>query len=439
FRSTRTAPDPPKPIFSQHDDVPERSAPIFKSPKHVRTPPPPSRKPASPRPQPEAPVPASTIRVTHASRRSQSPREPISPRLPPSPPPSILPPRMPRPRPRRRSLPRAEIRILIVQLLERAGTKGMSKRELLTAIGRTKTSAPTIQRALVELRDTYDGCITYFGKAKRWRLDAPLAMPLEAPRPDDRLAVQMAKAILDSMADVALRERIGSIVADIDDRVRRLVPGSELPIHNAVTATLTLGTRTDPDIFRRLATACRRKTVRIRHASPWGPKPNVARWKEIEPWALHMHDGAVYVRGWAIGAKAPAKFRLADIQALEEVDDTVARPRHPVPADVWGDEREGYGIDSDRPGVAVIRLRGAVARWVSTIIWHPSEQDVWLEEGELLARTIPYRSCRELARRLVSVIDGIDSIEPRALFDEVIGLCAHATKLSRTRKRKSHR
>ena len=327
--------------------------------------------------------------------------------------------------------------MLIAQLLERAGAKGMSKREIVAAIGRTKTSAPTVQRALDELRETYGGCIVCFGKVKRWRLDAPLAMPLEAPDQHDQLALHFAKAIIDSMADVALRERIGRLFEDVDERVRQRVPGSELPTRKAMTATLTLGTRMDPDIFRRLATACRRKTVRIRHASPW--RPTAAKWKAIEPWAMHMQDGAVYLRGWAIGPRAPGIFRLADISALEELDDTATRTRHPVPADVWAEEREAYGMDHDRPGVAVIRLRGAVARWVSTIVWHPSERDVWLEEGELLERTIPYRSCRELARRLVSVIDGIESIEPRALFDEVVGLCEHAKRLSRTRKKKSHR
>ena len=324
--------------------------------------------------------------------------------------------------------------MLIVELLERAGAKGMSKRELVAA---SNTSPSTVQRVLDELRDSYDGRIVCFGKAKRWRLDAPLAMPLEAPGKNHLLALRVAEAIFASMADASLSEHIATFVEGVDEQVRRRVPGSELLMHKAMNATLTLGTRTDPDIFGRLATACRRKTVKIRHASPWRPK--AVKWKEIEPWALHLHDGAVYLRAWAIAAKAPGKFRLADIQALEELDAAAVPTRQPVPADIWAEERDAYGIDRDRPGVAVIRLRGGVARWVSSIIWHPTQRDVWLEPDELLERTIPYRSCRELARRLASVIDGIESIEPKALFDEVIGLFEHAKRLSRTRKKKVHR
>ena len=38
---------------------------------------------------------------------------------------------------------------------------------------------------------------------------------------------------------------------------------------------------------------------------------------------------------------------------------------------------------------------------------------------ELLERHVPYRSCRELARRLVSIGDGLASVTPDELADEV--------------------
>lgn len=150
-----------------------------------------------------------------------------------------------------------------------------------------------------------------------------------------------------------------------------------------------------------------------------------AAWQEIEPWELRVHDGAVYLRAWARGPAEARTFRLAHIEAVEDAEGS----RRPPPSDVWGDESPAFGIDRDRPGTAVIRLRGAVARWVARIVWHPDEKDIWIEPGELLERTVAYRSCREMARRLASVLDGVESIAPVQLRDEVVRLVARAAEL----------
>ena len=64
---------------------------------------------------------------------------------------------------------------------------------------------------------------------------------------------------------------------------------------------------------------------------------------------------------------------------------------------------------------------GTVARWVSRMQWDPAQQDRWVEARELLERTVPYHSCREFARRLLSIIDGLEMIEPAELREEVLG------------------
>jgi predicted DNA-binding transcriptional regulator YafY len=69
-------------------------------------------------------------------------------------------------------------------------------------------------------------------------------------------------------------------------------------------------------------------------------------------------------------------------------------------------------------------------------VWHRRQKDVWIEEGELLERTFPYRSCRELARRLASYLDGVESISPAVLDDEVVALVSsYLSKRRRPRSR----
>ena len=61
-----------------------------------------------------------------------------------------------------------------------------------------------------------------------------------------------------------------------------------------------------------------------------------------------------------------------------------------------------------------------MARWIGNMVWDAGQEDRWIEPGELLERKVPYHSCRELARRLLSIVDGLESIEPAELREEVV-------------------
>lgn len=323
-----------------------------------------------------------------------------------------------------RGIERAEVRIAVARELERAGEDGLAKSEIVTRIGNDRTSLPTVQRALDDLREL-GAPIAPPEKGRGWRLTGPFSMPLEAPDRDDLLAVLIARAILEPVADATLRRRIDRLVEDIDARVRdrtQAVARDELPHRVAFSAALTLGTRVDASTLRLLSTACPgRKVVRIKYESPWKPVADAIRVYEIEPWALRVHDGTVYLRAWSRDAEAPRTFRVAQILEASPTRLT-PRGRTELRGRAWGDEHPAFGIDQDRPGMAVVRLRGTVARWVERIVWHPDQRDVWKEPRELLERTVAYRSCREMARRLVSVIDGVEAIEPTELRAEVVTL-----------------
>lgn len=197
-----------------------------------------------------------------------------------------------------------------------------------------RTSASTIQRVLYELRDVHDAPLRYDGRTRRWYLDAPFRLPLDAPDREDVVAVLIALAILEPIVDAELLERITKIVEDLDARVRSRAPDLELPSRKAMTSTFTLGTRVDPQILRALLVACRRKALRIRYASPWRSKTERKKWRTIEPWSLCVHAGAVYLRAWDCGSKEPRTFRLAHIAELEDLAHQPASRRTP-PTDLW--------------------------------------------------------------------------------------------------------
>lgn len=321
----------------------------------------------------------------------------------------------------------------IIALLRNAGPRGLTKAEIVEHIG--DTTLVTVQRALHTLRDDSHGArIECSTVDRRWRLVAPLSLPLVVPEQDDLVALLVAKAIVEPLGDAELDARLGRLVEALDDRYRARPPGvapeaSPRPPHtDAVRATFTLGTPVAPQVLRALLAACRRHVLRIVYHSPWRTGRAARSRREIEPWAVQVHDGAVYLRAWDRKAKATRTFRVAHIDAVEQLEARRAGPV-PTPAAVWRHDHPAYGVDEDRPGVAVIRFHGPVARWLERVTWHPEQRDVWLTPGERLERHVAYRSCREMARRVASVIDGVEAIEPEALRVEVAGMFARCSAL----------
>lgn len=321
---------------------------------------------------------------------------------------------------------RAELLVLVKQQIERAGPHGISTAELLSLLASTGITRRTLERILSDLRSKHGADLVITGSPKRIRLDSPLPLPLEAPHPKDVIALHHAIALATPLLPRDLGDRLTTLAEGLDERVRNYAAATDLPHHNALTSSFTRSMKTDDSVVDHLLLACRRQTVRIRYVSPW-QDPRAPVWQEIEPWALEIRDAAYYLRAWAPSSNKARTFTVAHVSGVESTD--AATPRRPVPAKPWAQEHKAFGIDTDRPNVAVIRLRGGVARWVFPMIWHPTQHDDWLEEGELLVRTIPYNSCRELTRLLVTVIDGIVSIEPAELRDEVVRFCAHARAL----------
>jgi predicted DNA-binding transcriptional regulator YafY len=167
--------------------------------------------------------------------------------------------------------------------------------------------------------------------------------------------------------------------------------------------------------------------MRMLYASPWSVTPGAVTY-DIEPWAIHIHDTTHYFRVWSITHGEARTFNLEHVHALHDVTD--APPRRPVPKNPWP-KGIAFGIDSDHPCTAVIRLRGPVARWQRTKTWHPAQTDDWREKQQLLERTLPIHSRREFVRFLGTLPDAIVAIGPPELADAFIAHCKPALRIQK--------
>jgi predicted DNA-binding transcriptional regulator YafY len=315
-------------------------------------------------------------------------------------------------------------RVLLRHLREHPA--GATKEELAKV---ADVSYPSIQRAVTWLRDHCDSPVDYDRGAGRWVLRDPhFSLSLSDPDSQDLSAVLFAEALLAPIADDEITARLRRLSEQMDSEIReRGQTSADATRRGSLVATLTTGSRTDPGVLSVLLGAVTKQVVQIRYVSPW--RDSSTRLHDVEPWQLRLHDGNMYLRAYSRTHKQPRSFRVAQIEAAEPI--TGLHPREPVPPPdkIWGDHDPAFGIDEDRPGVAVIRIRAPTARWVYPNVWDPGQQDEWIEDGELLERRVSYRSCRELARRLLSLGDAIESVEPEELREAILG---HAESLVAT-------
>lgn len=289
-------------------------------------------------------------------------------------------------------------------------------------------SEETAKRALEWLRDR-GAPIFYVERTRAWVLkNKSFALPLTEPSVEDLQAALTAAGLLRELGQDAAADRARALFEELAQQISGEKKSSFRA--DALRVTQSTAVVRDPRWMLELLRASRRRVVRLAYRSPWRNETIV---HDVEPWQVWLHNGVLYLRGHSRTRGAVRTFRLANVESVSVLPN--ARPAAPIPTDPWGDEDPRYGIDEDRPSEATIRFRGPVARWIAAARWHPSQRDQWLADGDVLERRLPYRSCRELARRLASVADGIESAEPDELRRELLDLLDRA--LMRLAARKS--
>ncbi len=297
----------------------------------------------------------------------------------------------------------------------REHSDGATKETLSSKAG---VAGVTVQRALKYMREEWDAPLEFIHASKMWKLlDDKFTLPLTDPDPEDLAAVVFASALLQPVADAELNARVKRLVEQMDAAVEESQKSASKVRAKSVTATMTTGTRVDSRLVSKLLTAVGSGVVRIEYDSPWS---GTRKTHDVEPWQLRLHDGVMYMRAFSRTTGDARSFRVAQIVHARVLPQMA--PREPVPAKnlLWGSSDPGFGIDSDRPGVATLKVRGGVARWIANMVWDPGQEDRWIEPNELLERKVPYHSAREFARRLLSIVDGLESIEPAELREEVV-------------------
>jgi predicted DNA-binding transcriptional regulator YafY len=318
---------------------------------------------------------------------------------------------------RERALSRSAIEAGIIVLRHlRTHPEGASREELAEAVEREglNHSVPTMRRAIDWLRDFHDAPLDHDPRINRWILrDLSFTLPLHDPTGEDLESAMFAAALLGPLAPPVLQRRLEHLVEEMDALVRESGPG--ITARAPLIASVTSGTAVPHALVSTLIAAIGgHQVIHIEYYSPWRDE---LRGYDIEPWQLRVHDGSMYLRAHSRAAGEARSFRVTQIESARVLEGQEPRADRPDHDSIWGGDTTS--VDSDRPGQATIRVKGAFARWLARERWHPQQLDTWVRKGELLERTMPYQSCRELARRLLGLGDALVSIEPAELREQV--------------------
>lgn len=285
-------------------------------------------------------------------------------------------------------------------------------------------SASSAKRALEWLR-AEGAPASYDPRSRSWRLaDRTFSLPLTEPALDDLQATMTAAGLLDALGQTEASRRAWGLFGELERLYER--DGKRRAIRpDALLVAQSTAPVKEPRWVLTLLRSVRTRVVEVEYASPWS---GTSVSHVFEPWQVGLFDGVLYVRGFSRTRREPRTFRLAAIVRLVVRD--AEKPREPVPdrEALWGPTDPRFGVDDREPGIATIRFDGAVARWVATARWCPTQEDRWLEDGEILERRMRYGSYRELARRLVSCSDGIVDVDPPELRAALLRIAGEAVR-----------
>lgn len=279
---------------------------------------------------------------------------------------------------------------------------------LVELVRKTKSSKKTVRRALAWLREAHAAPLGFVRRSGTWELrDAGFALPMLERTEDDYIAILTAAGLLDALGHTSARRvwaMLDELEADLKRKTRRRIERSALRVFQ--TAPIVQNAAWLPLVLR----STRERVLRIEYRSPW---KNEVAVHTFEPWQVGIFEGSLYVCGHSHERGEARTLNFAQMITVSSIPNR--RPKAAVPASPWGDRDPNFGMDQYEPGVARLRFKGAVARWLAGVRWQRDQKDAWIEPGEVLERTLSFRSRRELARRLMSVSAGLILVEPPEL------------------------
>lgn len=247
--------------------------------------------------------------------------------------------------------------------------RGLTARGLIEAVG---TSRSTLYRDLAALRDAGVPIASekVNGEVRHRLLGDPLP-PLRLSAMQ-HVALRLARESLRPLEGTTLVDELDALIGrhgpvGTDGRSRVEVRGGEVS-----------ATREHLRIVERALEVGRR--VRLQYRSRGDARP---RWRVLEPAALHLVDGDLYLTAWDLEREEPRRFKMLRASGAELLDERcVERPEMADAASL----RSSVKVWKGEPVEVAVRLAADVAWLVDEWPLHEGQRVEKLADGRVVVR-----------------------------------------------------
>ncbi|RMH51560.1 MAG: transcriptional regulator [Zetaproteobacteria bacterium] len=271
-------------------------------------------------------------------------------------------------------------------------------------------SPATVKRLIRTMRDLF-GAPIYNVRGRGWRYDPTQRFELPGMwfNADELAALLTIQKLLRELRPGLLDEPLRPIRRRIDTLLQRAAPGAEREIGRIRLLTMMPRARNLPRFPAVAGAVLSRTRLRITYHAR---SDDATLQREVSPQRL------VYYRdNWYLDAFCHLRGALRSF-AIERITRVEKLKQPPVEID---DERldhhfaSAYGIFAGTAeATAHLRFTALRARWVADEIWHPAQEQRWLEDGRL-ELLLPYHDPTELILDICRLGPDVEVVSPEAL------------------------
>lgn len=285
---------------------------------------------------------------------------------------------------------------------------GLSRTDLITLHGFARA---TLARLIADLRDKLNAPLIHDKERGGYRYDTQdgrFALPGLWFSADELLALVTLKHLLDKLEPGLLEEHLRPLQARIEQLLtsRHLGSGETQRIRLLSMAAR----RKNPRHFQLVASAVlQRRRLRIVY---YNRERDETGTREVSPQRLAHYRDNWYLDAWCHQKKS---LRIFAVECIRSVEPLLKDAKLVPEATLDRELASAYGIFAGKPrATAILIFTAARARWVAEEIWHPEQQNRWMEDGRYELR-VPYSDDRELTMDVLKYGSDVEVVAPPTL------------------------
>lgn len=285
---------------------------------------------------------------------------------------------------------------------------------------RLACSQKTVRRDLDFLRDRLGAPVDYDQEKNGWFYRENEQSLYELPglwlNEEEIHALLSIQQLLNSLDPGILQDEIAPFENRIKDLLNKSSGYQDSTNLSQTIRLLTTGKRKRQyEHFQEIASATLQK--KQIHITYFGRRKNAISKRNLSPLRLLHYKENWYLSAWCHNSDGLRMFSLDKIEQVDTLQEAIialdtTEIDHAINA--------SFGIFTGKAEEsAVLHFNEEAARWVADEVWHPEQQEQWLDSGKY-ELVVPYNDVTELSAEILRFGEDVEVIAPTTLRQLII-------------------